>query len=871
MQLIMLKKIINLFLFFLLRLRYSICFKGLDTITPDGRPILFLPNHQALIDPVIVMNGLLSRFSPRPLADENQFDSVLLKAVKRFLRIISIPDLALSGRNARKQVTDGLKEVVRVLHQGDAVLLYPSGKLCRTNVDVVGGNSGVAAVVSQVPEVRIVLLRIRGLWGSSFSRAHGVPSFLQVVKQGAKRLLANGFFFMPRRKVTIEVAEAKDFPHTGSKQEINRFLEQWYNLNPDRNTWVPLYWWQGRQPQYRPEPAPPAVNRSTKEIPDTVRHQVLAKLEELSGIPAIKEEDSLAADLALDSLVLVEFGSWLQEEFAVSPENLESLQTVADCILAAGGIMPVTNGVAFTCPVTGRWFAKVSETTLRAPAGKNVAEIFLANAVKHPGQVIFADQLRGDTSWRQIIMAIFALLPEIKKIPGNYVGIMLPGSVTAVISWLTVVFAGKVPVMVNWTTGKTNMEYCLQDVGVTHVLTAKALATKLAGQGIDLDLQAIEWVYLENIAASLSALKKIIALVKSRMGWNALKTAKIADTAAILFTSGSETRPKAVPLSHANLLANVRDFAAELSLSSNDRQLGILPVFHSLGLAGTLILPLCTGLRTVFWPNPTEGAILAKMIALYKTSMLISTPTFLHGILRTSDADSLSSLRLVFSGAEKCPEHVYKDFGKICPQAVLCEGYGVTECSPVISVNAPENPKPGTIGKVLPSMDYVLVHPETRQQIREGETGQLLVRGENVFAGYLGEAPSPFVEHNGHLWYDTGDLVYEKGEVLTFAGRLKRFVKLGGEMISLPAIEQVLENAFATGEDRQLAVTATQDEEHPQLVMLATFNTDRQEVNQAVKKAGLSPLHNIRIVKTIEEIPVLGTGKTDYATLDRMV
>ncbi|RUM40028.1 MAG: hypothetical protein DSY70_04565 [Desulfobulbus sp.] len=867
----MMIKIFNLLVALLLRLRYSIEFKGLADLQDNGRPLLFLPNHQALIDPVIVMSGLLSRFSPRPLADENQISHPLLRPLVRLLKAVVIPDLAVSGRAAKDRVAAGIDEIANGLANGDSILMYPSGRLSRTNIESVGGNSGVAAVLERVPDARIVLLRTRGLWGSSFSRAAGVPSFFQVLKKGFVQLLANGLLFMPRRKVIIEVVEPDDFPRNADKQVINHYLEEWYNTNPDRNTQVPFFWWQGSKPQYSAEPAEAKVDRNTTEIPETIRKQVIDKLVSLSGVPDLTEKDSLAADLAMDSLIMVEFGSWLQEEFAVAPENLEALQTVADCILAAGGIMPAANGVAFEQPVSAKWFASHSEKALTIPEGKTVAELFLYQAGKNPDQVIFSDQLRGDKTWRQIIMSLYALMPAIKKIPGNRVGIMLPGSVGAVISWLAVMFCGKEPVMVNWTTGSSNMKYCLQDVGVEHVLTAKALSVKLAGQGTALDITGINWVYLEELGADIGFTRKISALIKSRLSWKELKNAKIAKTAAVLFTSGSETRPKAVPLTHANLLANGRDFAKILSLSSNDRLLGILPVFHSLGLAGTIILPLCSGLRTVYWPNPTEGAQLAKMIALYRTSMLISTPTFLNGILRTGDAEGLSSLRLIFSGAEKCPDHVFSTLQNICPEAVLCEGYGVTECSPVVCVNSPDNPKPGTIGKVLPSMEYVLVNPETRQQINKGETGQLLLRGPNVFDGYLGEAPSPFVEYEGKSWYDTGDLMYEKNDVLIFAGRLKRFVKLGGEMISLPAIEQVLENHFPAGDGPQLAVTATKDEEHPQLVLLATFATSRQEVNQAIKDAGMSPLYNIRIVKQIPEIPVLGTGKTDYAGLDRLV
>jgi long-chain-fatty-acid--[acyl-carrier-protein] ligase len=865
-----LNKILNIFLTLLLRLRYRIHFKGLERIQADDHPVLFLPNHQALIDPVIIMNGLYNRFTPRPLADENQVSHPLLRPLVRMLRTVVIPDLAVSGHQAKDKVTAGIDEIVTGLKNGDAILFYPSGRLCRSNKEVIGGNSGVASIVHAVPDVRIVLLRTRGLWGSSFSRAQGTPSLYRNIQVRFWNLLINGILFMPRRKVHVELVEPDDFPRSAAKQEINQYLEEWYNRHPDKNTEIPYFWWQGSRPRVHHEPAAPAVNRDTSEIPAATRELVLAKLQELSGIPGLQEGDSLAADLGMDSLVLVEFGSWLQQEFAVSADNLQALQTVADCILAAGGIMPLVETAPLQ-PVSGQWFETVADKILDIPAGATIPEIFLNQARRNPDKIILSDQISGDKTWRQLILALYALLPEISKIEGKRVGVMLPGSVSAVISWLAVMFSGKEPVMVNWTSGSSNMHYSLDSIGVEQVITARALAGRLEGQGIVLQDVGVSWVYLEELAAAVSPWRKIYALVKSRLSWHDLDRADIADTAAILFTSGSEARPKSVPLTHANFLANGRDFARVLSLSANDHLLGILPVFHSLGLAGTVVLPLCTGLRTVYWPNPTEGAQLAGMIAAYKATVLITTPTFLNGILRSGNAEQLASMRLVFSGAEKCPEHVFATLKKICPEAILCEGYGVTECSPVVTVNSIDNPRPGTIGQIMPSMEYVLVDPETRKETAAGETGQLLVRGPNVFPGYLGDAPSPFVEYAGKSWYDTGDLMFVQDGVLVFAGRLKRFVKLGGEMISLPAIEQVLEAYYPVGDEPVLAVAATADEEHPELVLLTTLATDRQEANQAIRDAGLSPLHNMRLVQRVEQIPLLGTGKIDYTTINKLV
>ncbi|MDW7772852.1 MAG: AMP-binding protein [Desulfobulbaceae bacterium] len=241
-----------------------------------------------------------------------------------------------------------------------------------------------------------------------------------------------------------------------------------------------------------------------------------------------------------------------------------------------------------------------------------------------------------------------------------------------------------------------------------------------------------------------------------------------------------------------------------------------------------------------------------------------------NGILRAAKPGQLSTLRLLFTGAEKCPEYVYRQVRKELPKAVLCEGYGITECSPVVSVNTPDNPQPETIGRVLPGMEYRIVHPESRETLKPGQQGLLLVRGKNVFAGYLGtENGSPFVVFDGKSWYNTGDLVREDNGVLSFCGRLKRFVKLGGEMISLPAIETVLQQHFPADADGApaLAIEATNDESHPEIVLFTTLAVEREEVNRCLRQAGLSALHNIRRLVKIDTIPVLGSGKINYRQL----
>ncbi|MDO8835316.1 MAG: AMP-binding protein, partial [Vicinamibacterales bacterium] len=335
-------------------------------------------------------------------------------------------------------------------------------------------------------------------------------------------------------------------------------------------------------------------------------------------------------------------------------------------------------------------------------------------------------------------------------------------------------------------------------------------------------------------------------------------------------TSGSESLPKAVPLTHSNLLTNGRDILAHGDVFEGDTVLGLLPPFHSFGLTTTILLPLCSGLRTVYYPNPTESAVLARLLHSYRASVLFATPTFLGGILRVAEDEQMASLRLAVLGAEKCPDTLNETLARRLPRTMVLEGYGITECSPVVSCSTTRAPVAGSIGTLLAHVEGTLVSLDLSRRVAVGETGLLLVRGPSVFPGYLHHVgASPFVGVDGKSWYRTGDLVRSTREgVLYFEGRLQRFVKLGGEMVSLPAIESVLAQAMGRGDDGPtLAVEAIGHPDGPDIVLFTTFPADRATANAAIREAGFSPLHHIRQVVQVEAIPLLGTGKTDYRAL----
>lgn len=859
---------------FLLSLRYRIEVKGLEAIKEkEGQSLLFLPNHPALIDPAIVMSVLFPRFHPRPLADADQAAGIGIRFFRKFIRPITIPDIRTNGRESRDRIRKALDEVVGSLLSGDNILLYPSGRLARSATEDLAGNSGLEFVLNRVPNVRTILIRTTGLWGSSFSWATGTaPSLVKNLKQLPCFLAANLLFFGPRRQVTLELVEEQGLATMTDRQQINAFLEKFYNARPECNTFVPSYWWQGQKPRILNEPERKKYKGDRDGVSFITAELVTKKIEALSG-QKIKGDERLANDLAIDSLSLMELAVWLEGEFGLSINDIAALETVNDCILAASGqIMQDTPGAVKVVP--DKWFENWDKP-LVLDDYTTITELFLAQARRHPNRIIVADELSGPKTYRQVVTAILALKPVLENLEGDHVGIMLPASAGAGIVYLAALFSGKVPVMINWTVGVGNVRHGLELAGVNCVVTARALSQKLAGQGTNFSGLDTDWLFMEDVAAKISTKSKICAAIRARIGTGPLKKAKISRTAAILFTSGSESRPKAVPLSHANIIANMRDFASIVSFTGDHSLLGMLPPFHSLGLAGTIILPFCLGLKTVYHANPTEAGILAGIIGRYRVSVLIGTPTFLSGIIKAASGDQLNSLQLVFTGAEKCPEHVYQALKRINPGATLCEGYGITECSPLVSINRVDNIRQGTIGRIMPSMEYAIVDPESLIRTVAGHQGILLVRGPNIFDGYYRDGNGAgFIEFEGKRWYNTCDFVMENHDgILTFCGRKKRFIKLGGEMISLPAIENVLLDHFSGhGENGPtLAIEATPTDERPEIVLFSTFGLSREEANSKIREAGFSPLHNVRVVKEIEAIPVLGTGKTDYKLLQEMI
>ncbi len=866
----------------ILGLRYRVTASGLDKIPAQG-PVLFLPNHPALIDPVILYSRLAG-LKPRPLADERQLRGFLGGLASRIIRAVLIPDLRKDGAAGREGVQAGLKAVADALRAGDSVLFYPAGRVYRSDKESLGGNSGTALLLKDLPGVRVVLVRSTGLWGSAFSYAgtNGkAPDFARTLLRGLGAILANLVFFTPRRTVNLEFVEAPaDLPRDGDKRVLNPWLDEFYRPAEGRAQAVPRFFWQGAKPVELPEMRERGIMNGADGAPDSLRAEVYAALRQAAELPPdhpIADSMTLNGDLGLDSLALMEFALGLEEKSGRPISDMDAIVTVGDCLAAAAGLLAekATEG-----PAPQAWFAQRPSTPLAVPAGtRNIPHAFAALARREPKEVLLADR-GGLKNRRDILTGALVLAAEFKKLPGKRLGIMLPAAPAVPAVWLAVLLAEKEPVFFNWTVGEANLRHCLSLTGVSNIISAGALLERLERQGLSLDGLPVEWVRLEKLAAGLSLWQKIRGALAARFGLGA-RGKKIPAVAAVLFTSGSESLPKAVPLTHANLLANAVDIIAALRLTSGESILAMLPPFHSFGLMAGLVLPLSTGIRAVFHPNPTEAGPLVNLTRDFKLTLLAAPPTFLEAMLdRAKGTSHLDSLRFAFAGAEKCPDHVYRAFARLCPQAALCEGYGITECSPVVSVNRPGNVLPGTIGHALDSLTLALVREEDGQitgRVATGETGMLLARGPSIFNGYLGDAPNPFVEFEGQTWYRTGDLLSmdETGR-LTFRGRLKRFVKIGGEMISLPQIENALLELYgshpdAPAEGPALAVEASSGDSAPEIALFTPLPLNLTEVNAGLRKAGLSPLYAVRRIVKVQAIPLLGSGKTDYRELKKLL
>ncbi len=521
---------------------------------------------------------------------------------------------------------------------------------------------------------------------------------------------------------------------------------------------------------------------------------------------------------------------------------------------------------------------KLGETCYSArPALRaHLGRACLRGLKRHPFRTAVIDGMdHSSLSNGKLLGVALALARRLRREhPEPRIGVVLPPGKGGVVANLAVLLAGKVPVDLNFTSGRESIESAITQAGLRAIITAQPVVQRFAEFPWPDELLLLDKI-LPPMKGAILQWWLLGLLLPSSLLARLLELPRYGDRAeaVLLFTSGSSGKPKGVVLSHRNLLGNVSQFAVMLDAKKDDLILASLPLFHSFGCTVTLWYPLINSVRIVTYPSPLETAKLAALIERYKVTLLLGTPTFLRAYLRKAEPAQLRSLRLVIAGAEKLPLDLADAFAQRFGLPIM-EGYGLTETAPVVSVNLPDPPgpavqpshRPGSTGKMAPGLAAEIRHPETHVRISLHETGMLWLRGPNIFEGYLhDEVRTAEVIKEG--WFMTGDLGrFDEDGFLFIEGRLSRFSKIGGEMVPHEVVEQKAVQCLGLdGEsERTLVVMGVPDESKGEaLLLLSTREVDLPGLREKLAECGLPNLWIPRAVRRVEAIPVLASGKLD--------
>ena len=485
---------------------------------------------------------------------------------------------------------------------------------------------------------------------------------------------------------------------------------------------------------------------------------------------------------------------------------------------------------------------------------------------------VLEDVERQPLTYGRLLLAAHVLGGQLKTLAdeGETVGIMLPNVNGMVVTILGLNAHRRVSALLNFTAGIKNLRSAARTGRLRALVTSRRFVETARLEDVIAALDGVDTgtgrplsiVYLEDVRRRIGTAAKlggILQALTSRID-RRRHAARADDTAVILFTSGTEGEPKGVVLSNANLVANARQIGVHAvgALTSDDVVMNPLPMFHSFGLTAATLMPLLEGMKVVLYPSPLHYKQVPQLIRATRASVLFATDTFLQGYARAAEPEDLTSVRWVIAGAERVKESTrkaWREFG-----TGILEGYGATECSPVISCNLPDAHKAGSVGRLLPGIEARL---EPVEGIHDG--GRLAVRGPNVMRGYRLASSPDLVVPPLQGWHDTGDIVeIDADGFVTIKGRAKRFAKIGGEMVSLAAVESMVASLWP---DMNHVVLALPDARKGEQLVLVTEkpDADRAALLEEARAAGFAELWIPRAVLVVGQIPVLGSGKIDYA------
>lgn len=599
-----------------------------------------------------------------------------------------------------------------------------------------------------------------------------------------------------------------------------------------------------------------------------------------------------ACEQVNDDVVIVPFylrGLW-GSQFSRSSARLKANSSLLnrDLIVAFGAPLPKST----TADVLKRRVFDLSITSWNEHVKTlpTISRAWIASAKKTGSNLALADfTMDRELSGNQALAGSLILARRVrpKKLEQN-IGVLLPTSAAGALMNMAVLLAGKTIVNLNYTASREALEQAINQAGIRTIYTSNRFMRKLEARGIHLQelFMDLDVVDLEQLNGAVPVWEKLITFigVLCTPGW-LLKTIYTSrqnsqDTAAILFSSGSEGAPKGVMLSHENIVANVKQVAEVLNMEDRDAIIANLPLFHAFGLTITQFLPLLEGCPMICHADPTDALGCAKAIARYRATIMCGTATFLRLYCRNHKVQPLmlDSLRVVVAGAEKLSEDVRTAF-QLKFNKPLFEGYGATETTPVASVNLPDKMetqtfqvqrgnKSGSVGMPLPGTSCMIVDPETFAELPTGEAGMILIGGAQVMQGYLNNAEktaSVIKEIYGTRWYITGDKGYiDEDGYLFIVDRYSRFAKIAGEMVSLGAVENVIRALLDDAEKEVIVVALPDAKKGEKLVALHNFDLQPESLKPQMLNAGLNPLALPSEWFRLESLPKLGSGKTDF-------
>jgi long-chain-fatty-acid--[acyl-carrier-protein] ligase len=681
----------------LLSLRYQVKIEGLELLQKDSAQLI-LPSHIALVDPILLYCILRAKVSIHPVATRKFYDTWVLKPLFKLLGTIPVEDFEKDqgGVEDAEKLMQSLKDH---LQQGENVLLYPQGGLAKQGYQsIIGKKSAFYACQVAPKDTRILTISLRGLWGSrsSAARTGKNPNLLLFLIKGVFFYFVNLLFLLPKRQIVVEIRDVSKELRQAEQSGLDIFnmsLEKIYNAKGEETvSYVSAFWAYNTVAHHLPptkiegslDTLRKKVDYSTLKYPKDIFHYIQQRISEIKPEyqGTLDLDTNLVLDLYFDSLDMAELKSSVAAHFpqASNPPLLD-LKAVGDVVLMAMGKSPYVEELK-PCD----WKYPKCSLSLYPPLKKRLTKqdtilTMLKQNFRQDGSLSLCyDQLFGVQSRNDFIIKAYLIADILKTFSGKHIAIMLPSLSATALLIVACYLAEKIPVMLNWTQSEEAFAHCVESQDISVILTAGSFYKKIQTPW----LQRYEMTFFEELLKNVSLGQKLKALIASKLF---VLPRELDSTAVILFTSGSESLPKAVALSHQNILQDIVGALGRLDAHYDDVLFAFLPPFHSFGFTVNTILPLISGVRAVYMPDPNDAAMINNVIQHTTSTIVASTPTFLKGFLAPAHSDQLSSLRLAVVGAEKVPEELFALAASKAKSTTLVEGYGITECSPIIAVN----------------------------------------------------------------------------------------------------------------------------------------------------------------------------------------